>query len=231
MAPQGFEVIFEDNHLLVVNKQPGVLVQGDITGDKPLVERCKLYIKEKYDKPGDVFLGVVHRLDRPVSGIVVFARTSKGLGRMNELFREKKTTKTYIAIVTARPPGEKGTLVHWLRKDEKKNRTTAFTRETDDALRSELSYTFVGGAGSEFLLRVNPLTGRPHQIRVQLATMGCPIRGDLKYGAPEANTDGSICLHAARLEFIHPVRNTPVVFEAPVPANGYWDKFKNELAV
>src|SRR5690349_7244348 len=182
MDQKPFTVIFEDNHLLVVNKSSGVLVQGDATGDVPLVELCKQYIKEKYHKPGEVFLGVVHRLDRPVSGVVVLARTSKALERMNALFREKETTKTYWAIVRSKPPQPEGTLIHWLQKDEKKNKTTVYKKETGNALRSELSYKVLGSAEGHWLLQVNPVTGRSHQIRAQLASMGCPIKGDVKYG-------------------------------------------------
>ena len=220
-----FEVIYEDNHLLVVNKASGVLVQGDATGDTPLVELCKSYIKEKHHKPGAVFMGVVHRLDRPVSGIVVLARTSKGLERMNALFREKQTLKTYWAVVKRKPQQEQDTLIHWLMKDEKKNKTTAFTRETDGAQRSELSYSVIGQAEGHWLLEVKPVTGRPHQIRVQLASMGCPIRGDVKYGDDLPNDDGSICLHARRLEFVHPVKKEAVVFTAPLPEKGLWKYF------
>jgi 23S rRNA pseudouridine1911/1915/1917 synthase len=217
-----FKVIFEDNHLFVVNKASGVLVQGDSTGDIPLVEYCKTYIKEKYNKPGAVFLGVVHRIDRPVSGIVVFARTSKSLARMNELFREKETKKTYWAIVKNKPPQETGNLVHWLLKDEKKNKTTAYSRETPGALRSELSYRIIANEAGQYILEVNPVTGRPHQIRVQLASMGCPIKGDVKYGFPTPNEDGSICLHAKALAFIHPVKKESMQFKAPLPDSVYW---------
>jgi 23S rRNA pseudouridine1911/1915/1917 synthase len=220
-----FTVLFEDNHLLVVNKSSGILVQGDETGDVPLVELCKEYIKKKYDKPGAVFLGVVHRLDRPVSGIVVLARTSKALERMNELFREKQTQKTYWAIVTNKPKQNEGNLVHWLSKDEKKNKTTAYSRETAGALRSELNYKNIGQVGNEYLLEINPITGRSHQIRVQLSSMGCIIKGDVKYGFDEANDDGSICLHAKRLQFIHPVKKDLITFEAPLPDNGFWNNF------
>lgn len=221
-----FSVIYEDNHLLIVNKANGVLVQGDETGDKPLVELCKEYIKEKYDKPGAVFLGVVHRLDRPVSGVVVFARTSKSLERMNALFREKETTKTYWAVVKNKPPKDSDTLVHWLLKDEKKNKTTWFTKETSGALRSELRYQVLGTAQGHWLLQVNPVTGRSHQIRAQLAAMNCPIRGDVKYGYSELNSDGrSISLHAKSLAFIHPVKKEPVKFEASLPDETFWRYF------
>lgn len=218
-------VLHEDNHLLVVNKASGILVQGDATGDVPLAELCKEYIKEKYNKPGAVFLGVVHRLDRPVSGVVVLARTSKALERMNELFRDRQTKKTYWAIVTQKPPRESDTLVHWLLKDEQKNKTTAYAKEKNGALRSELSYKILAHADQQWLLEVNPITGRPHQIRVQLASMGCSIKGDVKYGAEGVNSDASICLHARRLEFIHPVKKEKVILEAPLPSNGLWNNF------
>ena len=220
-----FEVIYEDNHLLVVNKTSGVLVQGDVTGDIPLVELCKEYIAKKYKKPGAVFLGVVHRIDRPVSGIVVLARTSKSLERMNALFRESKTKKTYWAITTNKPPEETGNLIHWLIKDEKKNKTTAYPRETSGASRSELSYSVIGQREGEWLLSVSPVTGRPHQIRVQLASMGCPVRGDIKYGSPAPFEDGSIALHARRLEFIHPVKKEPILLQAPLPVTATWKTF------
>lgn len=225
---RGFTVLFEDNHLLVVNKASGILVQGDETGDTPLVELGKQYIKKKYNKPGEVFMGVVHRLDRPVSGIVVLARTSKGLERMNALFREKETRKIYWAIVESHPKKESGTLIHWLRKDEAKNKTSAFPVETEGAQRSELNYRIIGKSGTKTLLEVHPVTGRPHQIRVQLASMGCPIRGDVKYGSSEPNADASICLHAKRLEFIHPVKKIEMKFEAPLPNTEYWSAFRSQ---
>jgi 23S rRNA pseudouridine1911/1915/1917 synthase len=221
-----FDVLYEDNHLLIVNKRSGILVQGDATGDTPLVDLCKEYIKKKYDKPGAVFLGVVHRLDRPVSGVVVLARTSKSLERMNELFRMRETEKIYWAIVGQKPPEQQGTLVHWLQKDEKKNKTTAYRKETPGALRSELHYQVVSSAAGHWLLEVHPITGRPHQIRVQLATMGCVIAGDVKYGAAQPNTDGSICLHARKLTFVHPVKKEPVSCEAPIPDVELWRYFR-----
>lgn len=220
------DVLFEDNHLIAINKRAGVLVQGDITGDVPLSEMVKEYIKEKYRKPGAVFLGVVHRLDRPVSGVVVFARTSKSLERMNELFRNRETQKIYHAIVYGKPAKTSDTLVHWLVKDESRNKTTAYKREHADGLRSELSYEVQADNGRYSLLEVHPVTGRPHQIRVQLSSMGCPIVGDLKYGAEEANPDASICLHASKLQFIHPVRKEPVTITAPLPQNHLWDNFR-----
>jgi len=222
----GLHILFEDNHLIAVNKQAGVLVQGDSTGDVPLSELVKEYIKDKYKKPGAVFLGVVHRLDRPVSGVVVFARTSKSLERMNELFRNRETKKIYNAIVSGKPPKHADTLVHWLVKDESRNKTTAYKKEHPDGMRSELSYEMRGNTGRVSFLEVHPVTGRPHQIRVQLATMGCPIVGDVKYGAETPNDDASICLHASRLEFIHPVRKEVVVIAADFPKNHLWDSFR-----
>lgn len=221
-----FDVLYEDNHLLIVNKRPGILVQGDATGDTPLVDLCKVYIKEKYKKPGAVFLGVVHRLDRPVSGVVVLARTSKSLERMNELFRMRETTKIYWAIVGQKPPEQQGTLVHWLQKDEAKNKTTAYRKETPGALRSELHYRVLTGAAGHWLLEVQPITGRSHQIRVQLASMGCVIAGDVKYGASLPNADGSIYLHARKLTFMHPVKKEPVSYEAPIPDEELWRYFR-----
>ena len=220
-----FEVIYEDNHLLVVNKASGILVQGDITGDVPLVELCKDYVGKKYLKPGAVFLGVVHRIDRPVSGIVVLARTSKSLERMNALFRESKIKKTYWAITERKPASESGNLIHWLVKDEKKNKTRAYPRETGGALRSELSYQVAATVADQYLLSVVPVTGRPHQIRAQLAFMGSPIKGDLKYGASKPLEDGSIALHARKLEFIHPVSKEEMTLEAPLPQTDWWKPF------
>ena len=226
-SPAGFAVIYEDNHLLIVNKDAGVLVQGDATGDVPLVDLAKEYIRKRYGKPGEAFLGVVHRLDRPVSGVVVLARTTKALERMNALFRERETKKIYWAIVKDRPLLSEGTLVHWLLKDELKNKTTAFKQETPGAMRAELNFRVIGTVENRWLLEVNPITGRPHQIRVQLASMGCTILGDVKYGDKAANPDGSIYLHARRLSFVHPVKKEPMSFAAPLPDKGMWKYFKN----
>ena len=220
-----FDVLYEDNHLLVVNKAAGVLVQGDETGDVPLVELCKKYIKGKYNKPGEVFLGVVHRLDRPVSGVVVLARTSKALERMNELFRDRQTKKIYWAVVRSKPKDERGTLVHWLVKNEKNNKVTAFAKENKDGQRSELNYRVLKHKSDFYLLEVNPITGRPHQIRVQLASMGCVIVGDVKYGYHSPNADKSICLHARQLAFVHPVKKETISIEAPLPENEFWNLF------
>jgi len=224
-APISSLILFEDNHLLAINKSSGELVQGDETGDEPLVERCKKYIKEKYNKPGEAFLGVVHRLDRPVSGVVIFARTSKALERMNELFRDRQTKKVYWAIVANEPKEESGTLVHWLVKNEKNNKVTAFAKENKDGQRSELSYRILKHKDGFYLLEVNPVTGRPHQIRVQLASMGCVIAGDVKYGYAKPNPDKSICLHARQLSFIHPVKKETISIEAPLPKNEVWNLF------
>ncbi|SHJ59633.1 23S rRNA pseudouridine1911/1915/1917 synthase [Reichenbachiella agariperforans] len=220
-----FYSVYEDNHLLIVDKRPGILVQGDKTGDKPLLDYCKDYVKEKYNKPGAVFLGTVHRLDRPVSGLVVFARTSKSLERMNKLFKDRKIKKVYWAIVKNRPPKKEDKLVHWLKKDPAKNKTEAFDKEVEGSQRAELKYKVLGGLNDHYLLEVQPQTGRPHQIRVQLASMDCPIRGDLKYGFARANPDASINLHARSLDFIHPVSKEPVKVVAGVPVNDFWEQF------
>lgn len=224
---KALEVIYEDNHLLVVNKPAGMLVQGDKTGDMPLVEHGKAYIKEKYQKPGDVFLGVVHRLDRPVSGVVAFARTSKALSRMNELFRQNEVKKTYWAIVRQRPFDPEGSLTHWLVKDTTKNITKAYKKPSKGGKEATLSYKLLAESHGLYLLEVYPHSGRPHQIRVQLASMGCPIRGDVKYGYDKPNEDGNINLHARRLEFIHPVKKEPLTLFAKLPADSFWKLFRS----
>lgn len=219
------QILYEDNHLLVVNKPAGSLVQGDRTGDLPLVEVCRQYIKEKYDKPGAVFLGVVHRLDRPVSGVLVFARTSKALDRMNKLFRNRSVRKIYWALVSHKPLLPEGQLVHWLRKDTVKNITTAYSKEVTGSKRAELRYKLLHKEAGGYLLEVEPLTGRSHQIRVQLAELGCPIQGDIKYGYPHPNTDGNISLHARRLTFVHPVRKETLNLVADLPRQKSWEQF------
>src|SRR5690606_22940339 len=225
-----FSVVYEDNHLLVVNKAGGVLVQGDKTKDKTLTDYCRDYIATKYNKPGDVFLHPVHRLDRPVSGLVLFARTSKGLERMMELFRKRAIHKVYWAIVKKRPPEESGRLTHWLVKDEQKNLVTAYDKEVMGSQKAELTYKRMGKLNDHWLLEVRPTTGRPHQIRVQLASMNCPIRGDKKYGAPKGNSDGSINLHARKIAFIHPVRREPLEIEAQLPAGTFWEQVEKEMS-
>ena len=226
---QNLEVLFEDNHLIVVNKLPGQLVQGDKTGDAPLGDLVKEYIKVKYEKPGEVFLGVVHRIDRPVSGIVIFARTSKALARMNELFREKKIQKTYWAVVKNRPPSDQGTLIHYLIKDEARNKSKAYDKEIKNSQRSWLDYKVLGKSDNYFLLEINPHTGRHHQIRVQLSTMGCPIKGDIKYGFDRTNEDGSIHLHARSIQFIHPVKGEEIRLTASVPDEVIWNFFEKSI--
>ncbi len=220
-----FQVVYEDNHLIIVNKSSGVLVQGDETGDTTLADLVKQYIKDKYQKPGDVFLGTVHRIDRPVSGLVVFARTSKALERMNELFRRRDVQKTYWAVVKQRPAELRGKLMHWLIKDEARNVTTAYEREVEGSQKAELTYQVLGKLNDHYLLEVNPITGRPHQIRVQLAKIGSPIRGDVKYGFAKPNPDGSINLHARRLYFVHPIKKEPVICVAGLPDNPFWEQF------
>lgn len=227
-----FDILFEDNHLIAVNKPAGVLVQGDKTRDKCLIDMVKDYIKVEYKKPGDVYLGSPHRLDRPVSGIVIFTKTSKALERMNALFRNKDIIKTYWAVVKRKPRIPSDKLVHYLVKDTQKNISSAKDKPFDEGKRSELSYRLLGSMNDHHLLEVKPVTGRPHQIRVQLSTIGCPIRGDVKYGFNKGNSDGSINLHARKLEFIHPVKKTPTLIIAPVPANAFWEQylaFDNEI--
>ena len=217
------KVLYEDNHIIVVNKQAGEIVQGDKTGDTPLSDLVKDYIKVKYDKPGEVFLGVVHRLDRPVSGVVLFARTSKALSRLNAMFAShEKVQKTYWAIVANPPREERGTLIHWLTRDEKANKARAYDREVPGSKRAVLDYELVGRSDRYYLLEVHLHTGRHHQIRCQLAKMGCPIKGDLKYGAPRSNPDGSISLHARRLCLEHPVSHETVNVAADVPNDKLW---------
>lgn len=225
-----FEVIYEDNHLLVINKPAGMLVQGDKTGDESLLEIGKQYIKEKYQKPGNVFLGSAHRLDRPVSGVLVFARTSKALSRMQELFREKQVQKTYYAVVKPAPDYEFQELKHWIAKDKTKNISRAYDKDGKNRKESMLSYRLLGRQGKLGLLEVNPTTGRPHQIRVQLSAVGCPILGDLKYHAQQTNPDGNIALHAHKIEFLHPVGKAKVWFQAALPKKDPWVLFE-ELIV
>jgi 23S rRNA pseudouridine1911/1915/1917 synthase len=224
------EILYEDNHIIAVNKRPSDIVQGDKTGDTPLSEFVKLYVKEKYAKPGEVFIGTVHRIDRPVSGIVLFARTSKALARLNQMFQSKEIQKTYWAVVKNKPPHLKGKLVHYLIKNEAKNMSRAFEKEHPGALRSELDYELISSSDKYHLLQITPHTGRHHQIRVQLAAMGCPIKGDVKYGFDRGNKDQSIHLHARKIEFIHPVKKEPLVIIAPPPDEVLWGEFLKHVS-
>lgn len=219
------EVMYEDNHLIIVNKSPGEIVQGDKTGDEPLVETVRRYLKEKYAKPGNVFCGVVHRLDRPVWGLVVFAKTSKALARLNEMFREGKVRKTYRAITRNLPPAESGRIVSYITTIERNNKSYASPVPKPGAKEAVLSYRLLGSSDRYHMLEVNLETGRKHQIRVQLASIGCPIRGDLKYGDKRSNPDGSISLQAHRIEFIHPVSQKPIDITAPTPDDPLWQAF------
>lgn len=219
------EILFEDNHLIAVNKPSGLLVQGDETGDETLSDLTKEYIKHKYQKPGAVFLGVIHRIDRPVSGAVLMARTSKGLSRMNEAFRNRSVQKIYLAGVEGVPRKKEDTLVHWLTKNESLNRVTVFPRETDGASRCELDYKVIGVFGKQALLEVHPLTGRSHQIRAQLAAMGHPIAGDVKYGSSVSSEEKSIALHSAKLIFEHPVSRETITLSAPLPDTLIWQPY------
>lgn len=212
------EIIFEDNHLLAVNKPAGLLVQGDDTGDRTLLDLAKDYLKEKYNKPGNVYIGLPHRLDRPVSGVVLLAKTSKALERLNKIFKTREVEKVYWALVENRPNEVEGRLTHYLVKNAKLNITRAYTTERSDSKFADLSYSLLREAGGKFLLEVKPVTGRPHQIRVQLASMGCSIVGDLKYGSPKPLKDASICLHARSLQLVHPVTKEPISIEANPPA-------------
>jgi len=220
-------VLYEDNHIIIVNKRSSDLVQGDVTGDEPLDDIVRAYIKEKYNKPGDVFLGVVHRLDRPVSGCVVYARTSKALSRLSELFRTREVKKTYWAIVSDRPPSEEGTLSNYLKKNEPQNKSYVYEKEVKGSKLAELSYRVLARSEKYYLIEVDLQTGRHHQIRAQLAAAGCPIKGDLKYGSKRSNEGGGISLHSRRVAFVHPVKNEEIKIEAPLPDDRIWKLFSN----
>lgn len=220
------KVVYEDNHIIVVNKTSSEIVQGDKTGDTPLSDIVKQYLKEKYNKPGNVFIGVTHRLDRPVSGLVVFAKTSKALSRLNEMFKNSAVRKTYWAIVKNRSEKDEGELVHFLVRNEKQNKSYAYDREVPHSKKAILHYRVIGQSENYYLLEIDLKTGRHHQIRCQLAKMGCPIKGDLKYGFPRSNPDGSICLHARKVCFVHPVSKENIELEAPVPEGNLWNGFR-----
>ena len=219
------EVIYEDNHIIIVAKTTGEIVQGDKTGDKPLSETVKQYIKEAYAKPGDVFLGVVHRLDRPVFGLVLFARTSKALARLNAMFANGEVQKKYWAIVKDAPAEPEGTLTHWLVRNEKQNKSYAYDHEVPRSKKAILHYQVIGQSDNYYLLEVDLKTGRHHQIRCQLAKIGCPIKGDLKYGAKRSNPDGSISLLSRSMQFVHPVSKKEIAVEAPLPDDNLWKSF------
>ena len=219
-------VVYEDNHIIVVNKTASEIVQADKTGDTPLSETVKQYLKEKYQKPGNVFLGVTHRLDRPVSGLVVFAKTSKALTRLNDMFKNGEVKKTYWAVVKNQPHEPEGELVNYLVRNEKQNKSYAYDKEVPNSKKAILHYRLIGHSENYYLLEVDLKTGRHHQIRCQLAKMGCPIKGDLKYGFPRSNPDGSICLHARTVQFVHPVSKEMIRLTAPVPEGNLWNGFE-----
>ncbi|MBK5194423.1 MAG: RluA family pseudouridine synthase [Proteiniphilum sp.] len=220
------KILHEDNHLIIVNKAPSEIVQGDKTGDKPLSEIIKEYLKEKYNKPGNVFCGVTHRLDRPTSGVVVFAKTSKALSRLNDMFRNGEVDKTYWAVVKNRPEKDEDKLTHYLIKNEKNNKSTAYEIEKPHTKKAVLHYKLISASQKYFLLEIDLETGRHHQIRCQLAKIGCPIKGDLKYGAERSNPDGSISLHARTISFIHPVSKEKIEVTAPLPEENLWRAFE-----
>lgn len=222
-------VLYEDNHIIIVNKAASEIVQGDKTGDKPMSEMVKDYLREKYNKPGNVFCGVTHRLDRPTSGIVVFAKTSKALSRLNQLFKNDEVEKVYWAIVQNRPPKDTNTLTHYLIKDEKRNKSSAYDTERPNTKKAIMHYSTIAQSDNYILLEVNLETGRHHQIRVQLSKIGSPVKGDLKYGAKRSNRDGSISLHARGISFIHPVSKEKIEITAPVPDDNLWKAFEKSV--
>jgi len=224
------EILYEDNHIIAVYKRSSDLVQGDKTGDASLDNEIKKYIEHKYKKPGEAFLGVVHRLDRPVSGVIIFARTSKALERLNEMFRDKQVKKTYLAIVKERPPEDEATIKHFLKKNEKQNKSYVFDNEVKGSKEASLTYRLKGRSEKYYLLEIELHSGRHHQIRAQMAKIGCPIKGDLKYGYSRSNEDGSISLFARRLEFIHPVKKEPVTITAHFPEGDIWSVFMDSIA-
>ena len=225
------DVIYEDNHIIAVNKACREIVQGDKTGDKPLSEIVKEWLKEKYNKPGNVFIGVTHRLDRPVSGVVIFAKTSKALSRLNEMFRVGGVKKTYWAIVKNRPPKEEGELVNWLVRNEKQNKSFAYDAERPNSKKAILHYKVISKSDNYYLLEIDLKTGLHHQIRCQLAKMGCPIKGDLKYGFDRSNRDGGISLHSRSADFIHPVSKLPIHIVAPIPDDKLWKALGEDVSV
>ncbi len=224
------EILYEDNHIIAVNKQVSDIVQGDKTGDEPLSEKVKAYIQKKYNKPGAVFLGVTHRLDRPVSGTLLFARTSKALTRLNKMFLEKEIEKTYWAIVKEKPKKESDTLTHYIIRNQQKNKSFAYDKEVKNSKKASLTYKLIASSDNYYLLEVDLQTGRHHQIRCQLSKIGCPIKGDLKYGFSRSNPDGGISLHARKVSFIHPVKKEQVQIIANTPKDPLWDYFYNTIS-
>ena len=222
-TPQNLQILFEDNHIIVINKRPGDIVQGDKTGDTPLSEVVKEYIRVKYEKPGNVYLGVVHRLDRPTSGIVLFSKTSKALPRLNKLFKDKEAKKTYWAVVKNAPPQAEGILVHFLNRNTKQNKSIAHIKEVQESKKAILEYRILKKLDNYYLLEIDLQTGRHHQIRSQLSSIGSPIKGDLKYGFDRSNKDASIHLHARKLSFVHPVKKELIEIIAPPPRESIWD--------
>jgi 23S rRNA pseudouridine1911/1915/1917 synthase len=225
------DILYEDNHLIILNKRPSDIVQGDKTGDQPLSEVLKDYLKHKYNKPGEVFLGVVHRLDRPVSGALIFARTSKALSRLNIMLRDGQIHKTYWAVVKNKPPQSEGHLIQYLTRNSEKNKSFVHDKPVTDSQKAELIYKLIDKSDGYYLLEINLLTGRHHQIRAQLAAMGCPVKGDLKYGYPRSNQGGFIHLHARTIEFLHPVKKEMLKVSAPPPCDSLWDFFANSNPV
>lgn len=223
------EILYEDNHIVAVNKRSSDIVQADYTEDKPLLERVAEYIQDKYHKPGKAFVGIIHRIDRPVSGVILFGKTSKGVARMSELFKDRKIKKTYWAVVKNKPNPEKGTLIHYLTKNSERNKSYASDTETDGSSRAWLDYKVVAESDKYYLVEVNPHTGRHHQIRVQLSTIGSIIKGDMKYGYDRPNEGGFIHLHARQIEFIHPISKKEIKIVAPVPNDVLWKFFEEEM--
>ena len=224
------DILYEDNHIIAINKRSSDLAQGDKSGDLSLDIQVKKYIAAKYGKPGEVFLGVVHRLDRPVSGVILYARTSKALERLNEMFRTSQVKKTYLAVVKERPPDDQATITHYLKKNEKQNKTYVYDREVKGSKKASLTYKLAGRSERYYLLEIDLHSGRHHQIRAQLAAIGCPVKGDLKYGFARSNEDGSISLLARRLEFVHPVKKENIVITAPLPGSDIWKSFREICA-
>lgn len=223
------EIIFEDNHLIAINKLPGDISQGDKTGDEPLVEKVKQYLKESYQKPGNVYVGLVHRIDRPVSGVLLFAKTGKAGERLSQMIQQRELQKTYWAVVKNKPENESGTLHHFLLKNEFQNKSYAHNKQIKNSKEAILNYRLIAAIDKYYLLEVEPKTGRHHQIRVQLASMGCPIKGDIKYGFNRTNPNGSIHLHARKLNFIHPVKKEPVTIIANPPKDPVWEAFMKTM--